>query len=129
MSNHLSQSAVNAYRRPRRFRLWQARHFYPRADTIIAISNGIADDVAHVTGLPRERIATIYNPVITPELQEKARAPLDHPWFTPGSPPVLLGVGRLVVQKDFPTLIKAFARVRAVRPTRLIILGEGIRRM
>jgi len=38
---------------------------------------------------------------------------------------VLLGVGRLVRQKDFPTLLKAFARVRAVRPTHLLILGEG----
>jgi glycosyltransferase involved in cell wall biosynthesis len=129
MSNHLSQSALKAHRRPRRFRLSLARHFYPRADAIIAVSNGIADDLAQVTGLPRERITTIYSPVITPELQEKARAPLDHPWFAQGSPPVLLGVGRLVPQKDFPTLLKAFARVRAVRKARLVILGEGIRRM
>jgi glycosyltransferase involved in cell wall biosynthesis len=129
MSNHLSQSALKAHRRPRRFRLWLARHFYPRADAIIAVSNGIADDLAQVTGLPRERITTIYSPVITPELQEKARAPLDHPWFAQGSPSVLLGVGRLVPQKDFPTLLKAFARVRAVRKARLVILGEGIRRM
>lgn len=126
VGNHLSRSAVNTQRR---FWLWQARHFYPWADAIIAISNGVTDDVARVTGLPRERITMIYNPVVTPELQEKMRAPLDHPWFAPGSPPVLLAVGRLVAQKDFPTLLKAFARVRAVRPARLVILGEGKERM
>jgi glycosyltransferase involved in cell wall biosynthesis len=108
-----------------RFRLWQARIFYPRADAIIANCNGVADDVARLTGLSREHITTIYDPVVTPDLQEKMRAALDHPWFAPGSPPVLLAVGRLTAQKDFPTLLRAFARVRRVRPARLVILGEG----
>jgi glycosyltransferase involved in cell wall biosynthesis len=108
-----------------RYRLWQARLFYPCADAIIANSNGVADDVARVTGLPRGRITTIYDPVVTPDLREKMRTPLDHPWFVPGNPPVLLAVGRLVAQKDFSTLLAAFARVRRVRPARLVILGEG----
>lgn len=122
----LSRPTVNLRTR---FRLWQARVFYPRADAIIANSNGVADDVACVTGFPREHIMTIYDPVVTPDLQEKVRAPLDHPWFAPGSPPLLLAVGRLTPQKDFPTLLKAFARVRNVRPARLLILGEGKERM
>jgi glycosyltransferase involved in cell wall biosynthesis len=108
-----------------RFRLWQARIFYPRADAIIANCNGVADDVARLTGLSREHITTIYDPVVTPDLQEKMRAALDHPWFAPGSPPVLLAVGRFTAQKDFPTLLRAFARLRRVRPARLVILGEG----
>jgi glycosyltransferase involved in cell wall biosynthesis len=104
------------------------RRFYPRADAIIAVSNGVAEDLAAVTGLPRERVMTIYNPVVTPELSEMARMPLAHPWFAPGSPPVLLGVGKFKPQKDFPTLLKAFARVRATRPARLVILGQGKKR-
>ena len=32
---------------------------------------------------------------------------------SPGQPPVVLGVGRLTEQKDFPTLLRAFARVRS----------------
>src|SRR5574337_725737 len=125
VGQHLSRGAVNI---PRRFELWQGRQFYPWADAIITNSHGVADDVACVTGLPREHITTIYGPVVTPELHEKMHAPLDHPWLAPGSPPVLLAVGRLVAQKDFPTLLKAFARVRAVRPARLLILGEGKKR-
>jgi glycosyltransferase involved in cell wall biosynthesis len=39
--------------------------------------------------------------------------------------PVVLGVGRLTRQKDFPTLIRAFAAVRRRHAARLIILGEG----
>jgi glycosyltransferase involved in cell wall biosynthesis len=53
-----------------------------------------------------------------------AEEPLDHPWFAAGEPPVVLGVGRLVKQKDFPTLVRAFARVRERRPARLLLLGE-----
>jgi len=104
------------------------RCVYPWADAIVAVSNGVADDLSLTAGIPRERITTIYNPVVMPELHEKARAALNHPWFAPGTPPVLLGAGRLVAQKDFTTLIKAFARVRAVRPARLMILGEGEQR-
>jgi glycosyltransferase involved in cell wall biosynthesis len=54
-----------------------------------------------------------------------ARRDLDHNWFTPGGPPVILGVGNLKPQKDFATLIRAFARVRAERPARLVILGDA----
>jgi len=55
----------------------------------------------------------------------EAGQPLAHPWFAPGQPPVLLGVGRLHVQKDFPNLLRAFAIIRTQRPIRLVILGEG----
>lgn len=98
---------------------------YPWADATVAVSNGVADDLASTTGLPRERIRTIYNPVVSAELLEQARAPLNHAWFSPDSPPVLLGVGSFDRRKDFPTLLHAFARIRAQRPVRLLILGEG----
>jgi glycosyltransferase involved in cell wall biosynthesis len=99
--------------------------FYPWADGIVAVSKGVADDLAQATAIPRERIRVIHNPVVTPELRKKARDSLNHPWFQPRQPPVLLAVGRLTAQKDFPTLIQTFARVRQTRPTRLLILGEG----
>ena len=68
---------------------------------------------------------TIYNPACTPNIGEMAKFEPDHPWFSDGGPPVILGAGRLEPQKDFPTLIDAFRRIRASRPCRLIILGEG----
>jgi glycosyltransferase involved in cell wall biosynthesis len=42
--------------------------------------------------------------------------------------PVLLGVGRLVPQKDYTVLLRAFSRIRKSRPIRLIVLGEGTER-
>jgi glycosyltransferase involved in cell wall biosynthesis len=104
------------------------RRFYPWADGIVVVSKGVGDDLAQVAGLPRPHMQVIYNPIVTPELREKAQAPLEHPWFEPARPPVILAVGRLRPQKDFPTLIRAFAQVRQTRSARLLILGEGSER-
>jgi glycosyltransferase involved in cell wall biosynthesis len=127
--NTLSRYAQNTSRRVERWTPLWARLFYPWADEIIAASYGVAQDLCEVTGLPLSRIQVIYNPVITPELTQLSRVSVDHPWFEAGEPPVILGVGRLVGQKDFQTLIRAFAQVRQTHPSRLMILGAnaGIR--
>lgn len=95
------------------------------ADAIVAVSEGVADDAAAVSGIPRERFDVIYNPVLTPILYSKAVDEPQHPWFAVSTPPVVLGVGRLMVQKNFPALIEAFALVRRELDARLVILGEG----
>lgn len=106
-------------------RYWPIRRLYPRVDQIVAVSQGVAEDTAQIARLPAERIRVIRNPVITRELAMLAAAPCPHPWLEPGQPPVILGMGRLQRQKDFPTLIRAFTQVRRERPCRLLILGEG----
>jgi glycosyltransferase involved in cell wall biosynthesis len=77
--------------------------------------------------LPRERISVIRNPVVTPRMQALAQAPVPD-WFTAGGAPVILGAGRLTEQKDFASLLRAFAIVRGQRPVRLVILGDGGKR-
>lgn len=123
--NTLSQEAGRA--RGLRGRLWPhlLRTFYPWAARVVAVSRGAADDLANTSGLPRDRVEVVYNPVITPEMLALAGQVADHPWFAPGQPPVVLGVGRLTPQKDFGTLLRAFAEVRRSRAARLVILGEG----
>jgi glycosyltransferase involved in cell wall biosynthesis len=115
--------------KPQNWRAWimlpLMRMSYRKAGGVVAVSRGVADDLAKTINLPRDRISVIYNPVVTSELIEKSRAPLEHPWLSKGNPPVILGVGRLTRAKDFTTLIHAFARVRAVHDCRLVILGEG----
>lgn len=98
---------------------------YRRANGIIANSKGGAEDIAAVTGISLEKIKVVNNPTVSPDIFIQAEEPIDHPWFVPGSPPVILGVGRLARQKDFPTLLKAFAKLHAQRDSRLVILGEG----
>jgi len=101
------------------------RHFYPWADALAAVSAGVAADLAEILGVSANRVAVTFNPVVTPEIGRQAAEALGHPWFAPGQPPVILAAGKLKQQKGFNVLLEAFARVRAGRPARLLILGEG----
>jgi glycosyltransferase involved in cell wall biosynthesis len=101
---------------------------YRLASRVVAVSRDLADDVAEQLALPREHVETIYNPVIGPEFADAMGEPLDDPWFAPGALPVVLSAGRSSDQKDFDTLLRAFAEVRRQRPCRLVILGQEIGR-
>ena len=98
---------------------------YSQAHRIVAVSHGVAEDISSCTGISQDRITTIYNPMLTQHIKAQAMLPVSHPWFNQEKIPVILGVGRLVPAKDFPTLLKAFALLRAKQPARLVILGEG----
>ena len=102
-----------------------AKWFYPWADCVTAVSQGVADDLTQAAQLSSDQVQVIYNPIVTPDLMKKSTEPLDHPWFRDGEPPVVLGVGRLTSQKAFEVLIEAFAQVRKSQQVRLLILGEG----
>lgn len=127
LSEHTTASVSAAQAIHHRARLLPhvMRHAYPRADAIVAVSEGAAEDLATFLRLDRARIIVIHNPVVSPRLATLAAQPLDHPWFAAGEPPVVLGAGRLSAAKDFPTLLRAFAALRARRRARLVILGEG----
>ncbi|MFK5949810.1 MAG: glycosyltransferase [Methylococcales bacterium] len=98
---------------------------YPWADGIVAPSQGVADDLIHKFNISGDLISVIYNPVVRPEIIQKAKMQVNHPWFEGGEEPVIISVGRLTRQKDYATLIQALSIVRKQQPARLIILGEG----
>lgn len=104
--------------------VWAQRLLYPYADALTAVSEGVKEDMVDKLSLPPERIQVIYNPVVDDSLRLLAQEPVEHPWFQEDVP-IILGVGRLVVQKNFALLIHAFAQVRPTHPARLVILGEG----
>lgn len=101
-----------------------AKRSYPLADAIVTVSNGAAEDLARTLAMPRDRIQVIYNPVVNPAMLAASREPLNHPWFGRGGPPVLLATGRMQPQKDYPTLLHAFAKIQK-GSARLLILGDG----
>lgn len=104
------------------------RRFYPEADAVAAVSRGVAQDLAQIAGLSEEQITLIYNPVDAEAIVHAGKMPAEHPWLTDHSCQIVLGVGRLHRQKDFPTLIRAFAIARKERDLRLAILGGGSER-
>lgn len=101
------------------------RFLYPRAHVVVAVAEGVARDLMAIAGLPPQKIQVVRNPVVTPRMFRLAEGAVVHPWFLDPSRPVIMGMGRLTRQKDFTTLIRAFARVRSQRPCRLVILGDG----
>ncbi|MBA4372407.1 MAG: glycosyl transferase [Thermodesulfovibrio sp.] len=101
---------------------------YPRANRVIAVSQGIKDDLQKSFGIRKEKIQVIYNPLDLDEIRRLGRESVRHPWFIPTAMkemPVIVSAGRLTKQKGYPVLLRAFALVRKSVPCRLVILGEG----
>ncbi len=103
----------------------KSRNIYKQADSLIAVSSGVASDISNITGTPLEKIHTIPNPVVTPDMEALAGKSIEHDWFTPKDKPVLVGLGRLDHQKNFEALIRSVGKVREQIDCRLLILGEG----
>jgi glycosyltransferase involved in cell wall biosynthesis len=121
----LSASLSHKGRLARLARYYPARWFYPMADELITVSDGVAEDMTAFTGIPRQRFRTIANPTVTDHIVSASRVVPDEPWLEQRLAPVIVAAGRLTGQKDFPTLLRAFAELSAGREVRLIILGEG----
>ena len=95
------------------------RNTYPRADHVIAVSQGVAQDLRDNFGVKQSRVSVISNPVDHDRIAALSAA----------APALSLqrgfvvAAGRLVPNKNFGMLIDAFAR--AALPASLVILGEG----
>ncbi len=125
---HLSSSLFHPARGAKPVFRLAAPASYRRAQAVVGVSAGVSCDLVSLLGLSPERVFTLPNPVVTGELEKQLHAPLDHAWFAPGAPPVVLAVSALRVQKDLPTLLRAFALLRRRRRARLLVLGEGNQR-
>ena len=101
-----------------------ARRLMPKADAVVAVSQGIAADTVETLGLDARRVHTIYNPKPLAEIRRLADSEPDHPWFGDGGPPIVLTVLREAPQKDWATLTVAFGQARREVQARLAILGS-----
>ncbi len=101
------------------------RHLYPFADAVLVPSRGVARDLAELAGLSRDLIRVVPSPVVPERFFDAPPPPPAHPWLEDPERPLVLGMGELGPRKDFATLMRGFARLRARRPCRLMILGRG----
>lgn len=108
---------------------WQIRasmhRFFPKADAIVAVSQGAADDLAHFATLDRSAITVIYNPVVGDGPVLELATPSAPAGWCVGMHRKVLAVGTLKEIKDYSTLLNAFAVLRQRVDARLLILGEG----
>lgn len=104
------------------------RYLYRFADAVLVPSRGVADDLARFAHLEPGLIRVVPPPVVPDRLFDDSPPTPDHPWFGDPTTPLVLGIGELCERKDFATLVRGFARMRAHRPCRLMILGRGSQR-
>jgi glycosyltransferase involved in cell wall biosynthesis len=98
---------------------------YRLADAIVCVSRGLADTLRTLTHSDAAKVRVIPNAIDVADIAALATSPTEHPWFN-GEHRVAVAAGRLVPQKDYPTLVRAFVSVHATDPeARLLILGDG----
>lgn len=127
VSDHTDYTATPALSsRASRLKIETAMQWsYPRADGIVAVSDGVARAVAGIAGMPRSRVSVIHNPVPIPSSGDKQLPCTAAPGWASHDGPRLIAVGSLKPAKDFAVLLSAFARMREASNARLLILGDG----
>jgi glycosyltransferase involved in cell wall biosynthesis len=100
------------------------RLFYPLAAARVGVSEGVARDLASLSGLAEDQFTVIRNPVPEPPDQpSESSAQIDELWA--GTERRILTVGRLKAQKNHKLLIRSFALLDDALGAKLLILGEG----
>lgn len=102
----------------------KARLLYPRADVLLAVSEGVAGEARQVLDVPAQQVEVIYNPLPCEQIRRRSQEAMAHPWFGAGQAPVVLAIGRDSRQKDYVTLIRAVGIIRRKMHARLVIMGR-----
>jgi glycosyltransferase involved in cell wall biosynthesis len=95
---------------------------YRLAGARVAVSGGVADDLAALSGIPRGKFDVIYNPSPSPSTAQLNDA--DAVWGVSRGRRILT-VGSMKAPKNQALLIRAFALLREAADARLMILGDG----
>lgn len=104
-----------------------AKLLYRKADYIIVSYHQVEKELKKYFNVKATNITTIYPPIVSETIYIKAKEDVDEKWFDDDKYKVIIGVGRLVVEKDFETLIKAFSILNKDDENyKLAILGQGI---
>jgi glycosyltransferase involved in cell wall biosynthesis len=92
---------------------------YPLADQVVAVSEGVKDDLLANFGIRTSLLRVIHNPINTDRICEYASAAPSIRF----PEPYIVGMGRLVPNKNFRLLIEAYRSSQIAE--NLVILGDG----
>ncbi len=120
-----AHAAVGGWRVRLRFLIQRtlAHPAYRGADAIVAVSQGVADDLRRHYPAVASKVRLIYSPILTRAMQ--ARLQLFNAPVQPAEPRRLVAVGRLAFEKGFDVLLRALPAVIAQLPVHLDVHGEG----
>lgn len=99
--------------------------FYPLAHKIICVSADVRDSLIELNSKLSCNSLVIYNPVVAEYIEQLAKHSVTHK-FLSSENKVIIAVGRVHFQKDYPTLVEAFNYAyQKDRSLRLIVVGGG----
>jgi len=105
-------------------KLLEAEARYPKADAVVGVAEGLSRNIQHVLGVRSDRVRTIQNTIPYERVRRLSEARVEHFWFGPDEPPVILNVGREAQAKDYGNLIDGFGLASRTVRARLVILGR-----
>jgi glycosyltransferase involved in cell wall biosynthesis len=91
---------------------------YRCADSVVAVSDGVRDDIIKFTYGLKDKVIRIYNP-IKPPPNIQTNKKIDK------SQQLIISVGRLTTEKNIKLLIESYALTVNKIKTKLLIVGEG----
>ena len=125
VSDHttFSQAPLMQKRSMRWFFKYSLSSVYPFANAIVAVSDGVADDLCGLGGIKRKSITVIFNPVET----NTSRFTEDEGYrnWKNSKGKKIIAVGALKKEKDYPSLLEAFSLLLKEEDAHLTILGQG----
>lgn len=93
-------------------------------ETIIALSKGVSNDLIENFRINKSKIEVIYNPVELSTIENMKEEKVND--VEVGSnQKIIIAVGKLGEQKDYPTMLKAFKLIVEKEKSKLLILGKG----
>lgn len=92
------------------------------ANSIVAVSKGVANDLSELSGLVIDKITVIYNPIKLPDAKSSSQ---DSELWGDIKAKRIVSVGNLKDQKNHMMLIRAFKKVLEKQDAHLMILGAG----
>ncbi len=105
---------------------WITRHLYPRANRLVAVSKGIAEDLAKWSPGGMHNVVVLPNPVNVEEVGRLSESPLSDWAQHIFARRTLVGMGWLNRRKGFDLLLRSFATVvQGGHDVNLLLLGEG----
>jgi glycosyltransferase involved in cell wall biosynthesis len=124
--NERTQASLSFRKGLKRINLLLIKWLYPRADLIVANSEGVRDNLLRMCRMPGEKIKVIHNLIDCGAIAEQAREELEERHRPVFSHPVIITAGRLYEPKGYENLVRVFGRIRgSTGDARLVFLGTG----
>jgi glycosyltransferase involved in cell wall biosynthesis len=98
---------------------------YKRADRIVCVSQGIADELATISALRKQNVHVIYNGFDVAQIAALSEEPLSQRYSALFKYPVVITHCRFSRQKNLFSLLEIFSMLKTRNVVKLVMIGDG----